>query len=287
MFSAMSLETKSSPLTARDLEETLPMYEIHPKTYHALDTGVQLDAATPTNIANSIEFQFSDFVPYQLELDKCGLFPEFYFHFKRSFSNQSAENLAYCSRNLLEFTATYVGSEKDISSSVARVETDFDLKFRQCLHPELLNEFPGWTFTRNCVETQFREILEQRKDLASASIRLEKLNQQSRSEWQAGPLVDFLTAFGYSELSVWFHLVLVFGASAIDHPKNQESLKIAAQWQTEVGSLSRRTQAFVDQYKATAVITSVKQNQGNEKQKTIRYAIDRLFWVALFFFFFR
>lgn len=189
-------------------------------------------------------FEYKDFVPYKLKLKKTGLFPEFYFHFKRAFSLLSTENRAYCSVDLDKFRSSYVGSQQDIESSVIRVENDFDQKFRQCLNPRLLKEFPTWTFTRACVETEFREKLREYKDYTSYPNRMNELMQRARLD-DAVELIDLLMAYEHSESSIWQHVLLVFSKFYTSETQKQFFNSKVEFWQNQSGPVSRRVQGFV------------------------------------------
>ncbi|KAM9939073.1 hypothetical protein OXX80_001434 [Metschnikowia pulcherrima] len=235
------------PVPESDPTTSVQMDDLGTKSYEdefCPEQSFRFNATPYVQQQTSEPFEYKDFVPYKLKLEKTGLFSEFYFHFKRAFSLLSTENRAYCSVDLEKLRSSYVGSQQDIESSVIRVENDFDQKFRQCLDPKLLKEFPTWTFTRACVETEFREKLREYKDYTSYPNRMNKLMQRARLD-DAVELIDFLMAFEHSESSIWQHVLLVFSKFYLSETRKQFFNSKVEFWQNQSGPVSRRVQGFV------------------------------------------
>lgn len=241
-----ALKYKASDLEFKTME-SFQLYDFHLKSY--------LDEVNPDEVFQFIatpyipqqvneQIDFKDYVPYQLKLEKTGLFPEFYYHFKKSFSAVSTENRAYCSTSLDKFGTFYVGASQDIKGSIVKVENDFEQKFRQCLHPELLNEFSTWYLTRSCVETKFRDKLKETFDLMSYPERIKDLTWKAKN-FDPLPLVEFLMAYEHSENSVWHHVLLAFTNDLQAEKRTQYLNTKAVEWKRVNIPLSRQIQGFV------------------------------------------
>ncbi|OBA19713.1 hypothetical protein METBIDRAFT_83818 [Metschnikowia bicuspidata var. bicuspidata NRRL YB-4993] len=229
-------------------KESFQLYDFHLKSYLddlSPDENFQFNARPCTqHLLNQEPFDFHQFVPYQLQLEKSGLFPEFYFHFRRAFAAMSIENRAYCSTSLEIFKSFFIGSAPDIQSSIVRVENDYELKFRKCLGPELLKEFSSWYLTRSCVETRFREKLRENVDLISYSHRVNELTSRAR-DYEVLPLVDFLMAYEHSESSIWHHVLIAFSNDTQSEKRIQYLNTKAVEWKNVDISLTRQIQGFV------------------------------------------
>lgn len=257
LFSLGSLKEGYEPLLEEDAIESFRMHDFSLKSYmdeFFPDQDYQLVAfpsvappedESPRNNHIPYSMRPGILTPYQLELEESALFPEFYFHFKRSFADISQENRAYCSVDLERFKSFYVGSEQDINSSVVRVEQDFDSKFKECLHPDLLNDFSSSIFTRAYVETKFLDSMKKNTDHFSYPNRMDELIHRARvCNENIMPFLDFLMAYEYPESSIWFQVILVYSRYfGTEKGKKFLSTKLEA-WQGENAPLLRKVQGF-------------------------------------------
>lgn len=266
LFSLGSLEEGYEPLLEEDAIESFRMHDFSLKSYldeFFPDQDYQLLAvpyvppppeplapqpSQPSEPEVTIPYRHRPGIltPYQLKLENSALFPEFYLHFKRSFANISHENRAYCSVDLERFKSFYVGNKQDIISSVIRVEQDFDSKFKECLHPDLLNEFSAYVFNRVYVETKFRDAMKNNVDHSSYPRRMDELIGKARSSSKnITPLLDFLMAYEYPESAIWFQVLLVY-SRYFNSGKRKRFLNMKAEaWQRENAPLLRKIQGFV------------------------------------------
>ncbi|KAM9937205.1 hypothetical protein OXX80_003254 [Metschnikowia pulcherrima] len=244
-----SQKGKYEPVPESDPTTSFDMHDLSTKSYEdefCPEQSFRFSATPQVQQQTSDPFEYENFVPYKLKLMETGLFPEFYFHFKRAFSLLSIENRAYCSVDLDKFRSSFVGSQQDTESSVVRVENDFDQKFRQCLDPKLLKEFPTWTFTRACVETEFREKMREHKDYTSYAYRINQLMRKAHLD-DAVALIEFLMAFEHSESSIWQHMSLVFRKLHNSEKRKRVFNSKVDFWQNQSGPVSRRVQSFVNE----------------------------------------
>ncbi|KAM9895432.1 hypothetical protein OXX79_008088, partial [Metschnikowia pulcherrima] len=234
-------------VTTKDIVERFRKFSFRSETYPILgneDFVYQFDAAEIAPPQINEHFEFTENMPFRLERNALSLFPEFYFHFKRLFSIQSHVNEAYCRYDPEVFRSLFSGTEEDIAVSVNQVERSFATHFRNCLSPDVQEDYPMF-YTRKNVETKFVDRIESDCDHRSVGARFSELVRVAQTG-DVIPLIKHLMAFEFSEDQIWWAITTAYGGFAQTDSQIRTFNRKIKYWEScENSSLFSRVKGFV------------------------------------------
>ncbi|GEQ71142.1 hypothetical protein JCM33374_g4823 [Metschnikowia sp. JCM 33374] len=247
---------ESVPKSTIDTVEPFRQFSFHRKAWSDIGLGRTFQFKPAQYAPQQViePFNYKVYVPYQLELGKLNLFPEFYYLFKKAFAKASNENQAYSYFSLDKFSSFWVGTQEEVSVAVGLVENDFEQRFKKCLHPDLLDEYSTLQFNRKGVETTFRDAIIADIDELSTAERMNELITEAR-KGTVGPFIEFLMAYDHDEDYIWFMVSFVYSKNAqtTKQKKIFSDLKDKFRKATNL-SLMRRVRDFVANLKSEDII---------------------------------
>lgn len=151
-------------------------------------------------VLNSVDF--SSLTPYRLDYSNAALFPEWYFHFLSKLCGRSKYFRLYIGKGKSEIRDAMIGTAEQKEIMLMCIESLFSEAFLSCIDESVRDIIEPDRYTREVVETKVAPLLAECANNAIVYRRKGELEIKA-TLGNPIPLVSFLVAFDYPEISIW------------------------------------------------------------------------------------